>query len=132
MDHLQNDNFNGAKDAAALLAVCIEQATMDGGRLDVCLLLALSEDPPAGVFRLKSTTNYAKARAFAPLAEQRWVTIALAYIKEMDLIATKRSDATSSKGDNAATFSAPPTKAPKKHAKGKQKGSDNTKADAVE
>ena len=89
LDHLQQENVQAAKDATALLAVCLEQASLDSGRLDIGMLLSLSEDPPAGIFQTRLTTSYAKGRAFAPLAEQRWVTIALAYIKEMDLIAAK-------------------------------------------
>ena len=110
LDHLQNDNFPAAKDIAALLAVCVEQSAMDGGRLDIGMLLSLSEDPPSGVF------------------QQRWVTIALAYIKEMDLIASKRIDAAGGKAndkDQPNPQQPNPKKPPKKGAKGggKQKQS---------
>eukprot|EP00435_Cladocopium_sp_Y103_P026996 s1075_g6.t1 len=133
LDHLQSDNMGAAKDAAALLAVCLEQASLDGGKLDVGLLLSLSEDPPVGVFQNRSLTNYSKGRAFAPLAEQRWVTIALAYIKEMDLIASKRLDATGAKGDKESTLvPAIPKKAPKKAAKGGGKKGQQTQKEEEE
>eukprot|EP00435_Cladocopium_sp_Y103_P049112 s1324_g14.t1 len=128
LDHLQSDNYPAAKDAAALLAVCLEQGSLDGGRLDIGLLLSLSEDPPAGVFQNRSVTNFAKGKAFAPLAEQRWVTIALSYIKEMDLIASKRSDATGGKPDkDAAPSNAAPKKVPKKPKGGGKKGGGSGK-----
>lgn len=41
LDHLQNENFGAAKDGTALLAVCLEQAALDSGRMDIGLLLAL-------------------------------------------------------------------------------------------
>lgn len=34
LDHLQNENIGAAKDGVALLAVCLEQAALDGGRLE--------------------------------------------------------------------------------------------------
>jgi len=33
-----------------------------------------------------------RARSFAPLADQRWITVALQYLREMDLIALKRAE----------------------------------------
>ena len=124
LDHLQNDNVMAGKDGAALLAVCLEQAALDSGRLDIGLLLSLSEDPPAGVFQNRAVTTYAKGRAFAPLADQRWITVALAFIKEMDLIATKRQDALGGKADKPAnpTAASPSTTKPKAKAKGGGRG----------
>ena len=57
------------------------------------------------------------------------MTIALSYIKEMDLIATKRADATGSKAEKeAAPSTAIPKKVPKKHAKGGgKKGAEASK-----
>lgn len=50
LNHMQEDNHMAAKDAAALLFVCLEQAAMDNGNLQVGLLLSLTEDPPASLF----------------------------------------------------------------------------------
>eukprot|EP00435_Cladocopium_sp_Y103_P043042 s6_g12.t1 len=118
MDHMQNDNHLAAKDGVALLAVCLEQAALDAGRLDIGLLLALAEDPPSGVFQNRAGTTYARGRAFAPLAEQKWVTTALAFIKEMDLIASKRQDVTGKKNEPATTPAAPASKKEAKKPKG--------------
>jgi hypothetical protein len=66
------------------------------------------------VFQTRAITNYAKGRAFALLVEQRWITIALAYIKEMDFIATTRHDAAGGKPEkDASLVVTPKTKAPK-------------------
>ena len=92
------------------------------------MLLSLSEAPQAGIFQTRSTTSYAKGRAFAPLAEQRWVTIALAYIKEMDLIATKRMDMTGTKNpEKDGDPSNPPGPNPKKQPKKAPKGAGKQK-----
>eukprot|EP00435_Cladocopium_sp_Y103_P051433 s652_g16.t1 len=70
------------------------------------------------VFQNKAGTNYARGRAFAPLADQRWITTALAFIKEMDLIAAKRLDATGKKADKDTTPTAPASKKEAKKPKG--------------
>lgn len=64
MDFLQMENFQACRDTVALLAVMLEQAVLDGGRLDLAQILTLSDDPP--------------------------VTTSLAFIKELDTITTKR------------------------------------------
>lgn len=128
MEHLQHDSINAAKDAVALLAVCLEQTALDQGRTDVGLLLSLTEEPPAGVFTNRSLPGTFRGRPFAPLADQRWITTTLAYIKEMDLINSRRLDATTKPPDRenpGQDATKPnPKKAPRKQAKGngKQKG----------
>ena len=75
-------------------------------------------------------TSYAKGRAFAPLAEQRWITIALAYIKEMDLIASKRQDTTGKPFVKDPDAQQPyPKKSPKKAPKGGGKQKQNANQD---
>ena len=91
LDHLQAENW-AAKDAGALLAVCLEQTALDNGQMDVGLLLALVEDPPAALFSNRAVAPLSRGRAFAPMAEQRWITTALSYIKELDTISSRRSD----------------------------------------
>ena len=119
LDHLQQENVGAAKDAIALLAVCLEQSALDAGKMDIGLLLSLQEDPPAGVFTNRSLASYAHGRAFTPLADQRWITTALSFIKELDIITTKRADATSQKATKEeSSNSANPKKAPKKQPRG--------------
>ena len=50
-NHLQEDNIPAAKDALSLLFVCLEQSAMDGGSMQIGLLLALTEDPPQSHLR---------------------------------------------------------------------------------
>ena len=58
-------------------------------------------DPPISIFQDVSSLPSPAARAFTPLADQRWVTIALSYLKEVDAISLRR-------GDLAAKKPAPP------------------------
>ena len=121
MDHLQGDNLPAAKDAAALLMVCLEQGAMDAGHLDIGLLLSLAEDPPAGLFTNRSLAPLSRGRSFALLAEQRWISLALAYIKELDTITQKRADLAASPSKAAQPAAPAPT--PKVKPKGAPKNS---------
>ena len=91
-DYMMAGQMEAAMDTAALLAVSIEQANLDGGRMDLANLLCLQEDAPASIFMYRQTTIASKTKAFAPLADQRWVTCALAFLKEMEVIAAKRQE----------------------------------------
>ena len=119
MDHLQMENWQGAMDATALLAVCLEQTALDGS-MDVGLLLSLSEDPPSGVFTNRSLAPLSRGKAFAPLASQQWIAVALSYIKELDLITQKRADLTGGKTQPAGDLVTPKVK-PKPQPKWKKK-----------
>eukprot|EP00435_Cladocopium_sp_Y103_P034882 s2166_g9.t1 len=92
LDCLQASNLQAARDQTALLAVAIDQ---DQGRFELANLLCLQEEPPSTVFSNRQMNVLGKPRAFSPLADQKWVTVALAYIKELDVITTKRLELTS-------------------------------------
>ena len=92
MDAMQAGRINQAADHLALLAVCVEQMSMDSGRAELGYQLTWLEEPPASMFAARSSKSAMHTRAFAPLASQRWVAIVLSYIKELDVIATKRAD----------------------------------------
>ena len=120
MDFLQAENVGAAKDAISLLAVALDQAVMDGGRFDLASLLTLQEDPPASIFINRQQSRLSRSRAFSPLADQRWVTVALAYVKELDVITTKRQELAGGLGKPpTASDPAPkPKPGPKKKGKG--------------
>eukprot|EP00435_Cladocopium_sp_Y103_P014245 s1713_g3.t1 len=128
MDYMQSENYGAARDSLALLAVCLDQAVLDGGRFDLAALLTLQEDPPSSIFINRQTSTLSRARAFSQLADQKWITVALAFIKELDTIQTKRQELSSaSSGPSAKTQASqeghPKAKShPKKKAKGGGKG----------
>ena len=119
LDYFQSNNLEGAKDTTALLAVMIEQTVLDQGRMELGQVLCLADDPPASIFSNRSVAPLARSKAFSPLADQRWVTTALAYLKELDTITTKRLEltgaTTTSSSGGGAPSGAPKVKAnPKK------------------
>lgn len=95
-DFLLSDNVKGAKDAVALLSVMLEQAALDQGRFDLAQLLTLQEDVPASIFTAWNVSPLSRSRSFAPLADQKWVPCALAYLRELETISSKRSELASS------------------------------------
>ena len=92
-DCLLSEDVKGAQELVALSMVATDQACQDGGRWDVAYLLSLLEDPPPGVFAPRGKTTNPRLAAFSPICPQAWATTTLSYIKEMDLIATRRTEA---------------------------------------
>ena len=84
----------GAREYMSLLVVALEQAAADGN-WGVALLLTLIEEPPLSLFqdRLANVTPHGKP--FAPLVPSPWAAICLAYIKEMELLSTKKKETVS-------------------------------------
>eukprot|EP00438_Fugacium_kawagutii_P013360 Skav216466 [mRNA] locus=scaffold1123:165:1889:+ [translate_table: standard] len=124
MNHLQEENWLAAKDGIALLFTMLEQTAMDNGKMDVGLLLSLQEDPPQTVFTGRSLASGSTPRPFAPTAHQRWITTALQYLKEMDVISTRRQEATKKGDQNQGDQStgAATKAAAKKKGKGRGRG----------
>ena len=52
----------------------------------------LQEDPPPSVFANRPATTNPRLRAFAPLCPQEWATVALGFVKEVDLISSRRQE----------------------------------------
>jgi hypothetical protein len=122
-DYLLQDNIPAAKVAVALLAVSIEQAALDNGRMDLATLLCLQEDPPSGIFLNRQIASTSRARSFAPLADQKWITCVLAFLKELEVIAAKRAELTAPpKGTSPASSEAPKPKPKSKKLAGRGKG----------
>lgn len=142
MDCLQASNWQAARDQTALLAVTIDQAALDQGRFELANLLCLQEEPPATVFSARQMNVLNKPRAFSQLADQKWVTVALAYIKELDVITSKRLELTSqskhtifggASSDSPGNPFPKPKPGPKKKGRGGGKGGwSNVAADGEE
>eukprot|EP00438_Fugacium_kawagutii_P009397 Skav231303 [mRNA] locus=scaffold161:316430:318046:- [translate_table: standard] len=125
MDHIQSESWEAVKDSTALLLVCLEQFALDQGKTDLGLLMTLAEEPPQGVFTNRSLAPGARQVAFAPLADQRWITTALQYIKELDTISSRR-------GEVAQPKNPPPAPNPKGGPKKKPKGAGKRQKDDEE
>ena len=83
----------GAEELLALTMIAVEQAAQDNGSWDIGYLLCLQEDPPHQLFQSRPQSQNPRLRAFGALTPQAWATTALSYIREIDLIQTRRSEA---------------------------------------
>ena len=106
-----------AQDLLALAIVSLEQVAQDGGKWELGYLLSLQEDPPQSLFSSRAPSTNPRLRAFAPLCPQPWTSVALTYLREMDIIATRRSEAASSSKSAVAN----PTEEPRPNPKRKPK-----------
>eukprot|EP00435_Cladocopium_sp_Y103_P040350 s366_g11.t1 len=110
---LQGDNL-GAQEMLALAMVAVEQCAQDGGRWEVGWILSLQEDPPPGVFQHRPAATNPRLRAFATFCPPDWAACALSYVKELDIMTTRRQGALPpKKGKDQKTEDGDPNKPPK-------------------
>ncbi|CAK0891767.1 unnamed protein product, partial [Prorocentrum cordatum] len=84
LNHLLPGEYDQATDVVALTMVAQEQATLGHERWTTAWLLTLQEDPPSAM--LSRRTEQAPLRGFSALADPGWTTVALAYLKELDVL----------------------------------------------
>ena len=89
---LWRDDLEGAADRTALSLLMVDQANLDGGQMDVAWLMGLAEEPPSGVFARPTLSGVPNSRAFTPLASPQMVTSAIAYLRELDTLQTRRAE----------------------------------------
>ena len=102
-DAAVHGDLAGVQELTSLLTVGLEQAAMDGGRMEFAYKLMLLEEPPSQLWSYRQAAYDPRSRAFAPLCPQRWATCALAYSREVDYIQAKRQEVAVKKA------AAPPT-----------------------
>ncbi|CAE7344333.1 unnamed protein product, partial [Symbiodinium microadriaticum] len=91
-DLIMAGNTNGAADVIGLLAVYLDQLVLDQGATTVAWLLTLQQDPPQVLYSEPASAPSLGVQPFSPLADQKWITSALGYLREMDLIASRRAE----------------------------------------
>ena len=95
MDAAVREDMAGVQEHLALLYVAIEQANLDQGRWDLAFQFLLLDDPPSQLWsysRAGNPMSTGRTRAFAPLCPQRWATVSLAFLKELDFIQNRRQE----------------------------------------
>ena len=95
---------------------CIAR-TGSTGRRQMGIGVPPEEDPPRSLFSSRAPSTNPRLRAFAPLCPQPWTSVALTYLREMDIIATRRSEAASSSKSAAANAAEEPRPNPKRKPK---------------
>ena len=91
MDAAASNDFDLTKEYLAILMACLEQSAMDGN-WNVAYVLSLLEEPPPQLFMEKMTPGGAVSRPFAPLVPPAWAATALSFLKEVELLSTKKGE----------------------------------------
>ncbi|CAE7742079.1 unnamed protein product [Symbiodinium sp. CCMP2592] len=110
-DQLARGAPESCSDTIALLQLMIEQANLDSGDFTFAWILALQADPPGSLYQDVAGSPSPAAKAFSPLAEQKWVTIALSFLKEVEVITARRAEV--QPPPKKAPQGPPPTEVPK-------------------
>ena len=106
-DHLDRGSSDTAADLLALMQLAIDQANLDGGDMTFAWILSLQADPPASLYQDAAGPVSQASKAFSQLADQKWITTGLSFLKEVEAIGSRRSELAPSKRP-AATAAPPP------------------------
>ena len=92
MDSAAADDFHATKEYLSLLTVALEQSVLDGGSWNIAYVLALLEDPPQNLFAERMQPLSASGRPFGPLVPPSWAAVTLSYLREIDVLTTRKSE----------------------------------------
>ena len=130
-DAAGREEWGAVQDHLALTAVMVEQACLDNNRWHLAWLLRLLDPPPQNLWLNRSQTATGARRPFAPLCSPSWATTALAYMKEAEVLQTKRLEVLGAKGGGTTEGSPTPKPAPKRKP-GKGRGKQHTQQDQAQ
>eukprot|EP00435_Cladocopium_sp_Y103_P060356 s1586_g22.t1 len=92
MDAAASNDFSATKEFLALGVMALEQSVFDAGDWSLAYVLAMVEDPPATMFSDRMSSITAAGRPFSPLVPPQLASTNLAYIKELEVLSTRRSE----------------------------------------
>ena len=92
MDCSAASDIHGAKEYLALLTMAMEQSVFDAGDWSIAYILSLVEDPPTVMFSDRMQSITASGRPFSPLVPAQLAAINLAYIKELEVLQSRRGE----------------------------------------
>lgn len=96
LDASASGNNRLCREYLALTVACIEQSVMDRS-WNLAYVLSLLEEPPTQVFSERSSAVTSLGRPFAPLVPPPWAAVALAYLKELDLLSNRKTESKANK-----------------------------------
>ena len=94
-----------------VLLVYLDQLCLDSGSTTVAWLMTLLPDPPQAIFMNPPPLPGGSLQPFSQLADQTWITSALGFVREMDLITTRRAEAKTKAPAKKPQLVTPPTEA---------------------
>ena len=94
-----------AREHTALALCAVEQAALDKGDWSLGFMLGLTSEPPVQMFQDRLQNVAAYGRSFGPLTPSGWAATSLAFLKEMEVLQSRKSEVRKPKAD-------PPVKDP--------------------
>ena len=91
MDCAAADDFVGMKEFLALMVAALEQSALDNS-WNLAWVLTLMDDPPSMLFADRMTPVVAHGRPFSPLIPPTLASTSLAYLKEIELLVTRKGE----------------------------------------
>jgi hypothetical protein len=101
-------DFRHTKEVLALLMCAVEQATIDRGDWSLAFMLTLMEEPPIQVFQDRSAALVHHTRPFGPLVPPQWTAVCLSYLKDLEVLATRKTETTKRIAKPAVSSESPP------------------------
>ncbi len=99
MDCASVGDFAGTKEYLALLCAALEQSALDGS-WNLAWVLTLMDDPPAMLFADRMQPVVAHGRPFAPIVPPTWAATSLAYLREIEVLVTRKNEVKPAKSPN--------------------------------
>ena len=99
MDCASVGDFVGTKEYLALLCAALEQSALDGS-WNLAWVLTLLDDPPSMLFADRMQPVVAHGRPFAPIIPPTWAATSLAYLREIEVLVTRKSEIKTGKNPN--------------------------------
>ena len=111
-DSAGRDDFRTCKEFLALLAASLDQAALDGN-WSIAYLISLLEEPPSQMMSERQSPLSSLGRPFAGMVPPQWSAVALAYLREMDLLQSKKNETKAPKSPKREDPAVSPKRRPK-------------------
>ena len=111
-DSAARDDFRTCKEFIALMAASLDQAALDGN-WSIAYLISLLEEPPSQMMSEKQNPLSSLGRPFAGMVPAQWSAVALAYLREMELLQSRKNESKAAKPPKRED----PTPSPKRRPK---------------
>jgi hypothetical protein len=127
VDSAASGDFRHTKEILALLMVVVEQAVIDRGDWTLAFMLTLLEEPPLQMFQERSMNLVHHSRPLGPLDLPQWTAVCLSYLKDLEVLATKKSE-TAKKNTNRPKHQ---PRHPNQKAKSRREGNQDSQRNAT-
>ena len=123
IDSASQGDVKHTKEILALMLVAVEQAVTDRGDWTLAFMLTLLEEPPNQMFQDRNIHLSQHSRAFGPLVPPQWTAVCLSYLKDLEILASKKTETSKKPPPSKAASStdAPGSAEPEKEASPRRK-----------